>query len=274
MTAILGYISQSQSMLLHSGTPGEKTVHGVRVLMKRSRAALKLLSPQMDESVCDDLQNALKVPGRSLGTLREASVHRRDLKKLLKKYPAIHSRLKENERIAALLSQENAEVAVQEKEGTSCKELIALLERAAVMLKLQSLELVSDKMLLNELERSFRNVMDYYLMSRNHPRSRNLHEYRKNAKDLLYQLAFFRHSGINGMKRLEKRLKMITLELGRYHDLAQLIRKLAYKYPGSENNRAMDELVALIRAKQDRSMSEILPASFRIFFREEVNLTF
>jgi len=132
--------------------------------------------------------------------------------------------------------------------------------------------MVSVKLLMNELERSFRNVMDYYLMSRNHTRSRNLHEYRKIAKDLLYQLAFFRNSGIAGIKRLEKRLEKITLELGRYHDHAQLIKKLSYKYPGSENNRSMDELVALIHAKQDKSLSDILPASFKIFFREGFNL--
>jgi CHAD domain-containing protein len=272
MTAILGYIRESQSMLMKSDLPGEKTVHRVRVLMKQSRAALTLLSPQFDQSVTDDIQNALKEPGRSLRTLREASVHKRNLKKFLKRNSFICSRLKGNIIITSLLRRKDNCGADCEKAGTLCCDLIAFLEKTVVILKLQSIEMISDKMLMNELEMSFRNVMDYYLMSRNHPGTRNLHEYRKIAKNLLYQLAFFRHQGISGNKRLEKRLKVITLELGRYHDLAGLIKKLSYKYPGSENNRAMDELVALIREEQDKSMFKIFPASYKIFFREGFNL--
>ncbi len=268
MISILVYISRSRSMLLQSDVPREKTVHRVRVLMKKSRAALKLLSPGLDVSVCDDLQNSLKEPGRSLRTLREASVHRRNLKKFLKRNPTVASRLIGNEKIAAVLNREENGVTEPEKAGTLCRDLSALLEKTAVMLRAQSLETISCKLLLYELERSFRNVMDYYLMSRNHMRSRNLHEYRKIAKDLLYQLTFFRNSGIAGIKQLEKRLKLITYLLGRYHDHAELIKKMSYKYPGSDNNRAMDELVALIRAKQDKALAIILPASYKIFFRE------
>jgi CHAD domain-containing protein len=272
MTAILGYIRKSQSMLMKSDLPGEKTVHRVRVLMKQSRAALKLLSPQIDKSVNDDIQNALKEPGRSLRTLREASVHKKNLKEFLKRCPVIRSRLKGNIIIASLLRKKDNDVAECEEAGTLGRDLIALLEKTTVMLKLQTIEMISGKMLMNEIEISFRNVMDYYLMCRNHRSTRNLHEYRKIAKDLLYQLAFFKHQGISGIKRLEKRLKIITLELGRYHDLAGLIKKLSYKYPGSENNRAMDELVVLIREEQDKSMAKILPASYKIFFREGFNL--
>jgi CHAD domain-containing protein len=272
LAAILDCVRQSQSLLMKSGLPGEKTVHRVRVIMKQSRAGLKLLSPQMDEHVADDIQNALKEPGRRLRTLREASVHKKYLKKFLKKYPVIGSRLEGNLIIASLLSRKVGDAAECGNAGTLCDDLIALLEKATTLLGLQSLEMISGKMLMTELEISFRNVMDYYLTSRNHPSTRNLHEYRKIAKDLLYQLTFFRCQGIKGIKCLEKRLKIITLELGRYHDLAELIKKLSYKYAGSENNHAMDELVALIRAEQDKFMSKILPASYKVFFREGFNL--
>ncbi len=42
--ALAGYIRESQILLKKSVIPDEKTVHDIRVLMKKSRALLKLVS--------------------------------------------------------------------------------------------------------------------------------------------------------------------------------------------------------------------------------------
>ena len=48
--AIAGYIRESQALLKKSVIPDEKAVHDIRVLMKKSRALLKLTAPQLDET--------------------------------------------------------------------------------------------------------------------------------------------------------------------------------------------------------------------------------
>jgi hypothetical protein len=47
--ALAGYIRKSQSLLKISSVPDENVVHDVRVLMKKSRAVLKLAAPQLDK---------------------------------------------------------------------------------------------------------------------------------------------------------------------------------------------------------------------------------
>ena len=44
---LCGYIMEAQQML-SPGVPDEKVIHDVRVLMKKSRASIKLLKTQMD----------------------------------------------------------------------------------------------------------------------------------------------------------------------------------------------------------------------------------
>jgi hypothetical protein len=163
--------------------------------------------------------------------------------------------------------KKNEDITEPETTAEICRNLIKSLDDTSVTLKVQMTDGISGKMLMKELEKSFHSVMVHYLVSRNRPRTRTLHEYRKKGKDLLYQLAFFRNSGIRGIKHLEKELDFITKELGRYHDYAELIKKLTYKYPDPDNVSAMDELAAIIRSEQDKCLSGILPASYKIFFR-------
>jgi CHAD domain-containing protein len=260
-------IRKAQSLLKQSDVPDADTVHDVRVFMKKARAALKLIARRFDETEYRNLQKDLKEPGQRLRSLREASVYRRRLKSLLRKYPELKSNLAGNIIICSLLAKKDYVSSLSEGTDSLCIELIDLLDKADSVLKEQPKEKLSGEILLKELECSFKTAMNHYLVSRNRPRTRNLHEYRKKVKDLLYQLAFFRHSGIGHIKRLGKKLNKITTDLGKFNDMAQLIKKLSYKYPGTEDNPAMDQLVAIIRAKQDKCLARVLPASFKIYFR-------
>ena len=48
--ALAGYIRESLTMLSKEPLPDEEVIHDVRVLMKKSRAALKLVAPQLDST--------------------------------------------------------------------------------------------------------------------------------------------------------------------------------------------------------------------------------
>ena len=108
-------------------------------------------------------------------------------------------------------------------------------------------------------------VADIYLTCRNNPKPDKLHEFRKKPKIFLYQLCFFRPLNPSAIKALEKKLDNLTQNLGRYNDLTQLVRALDYEYSVNKYMPAMDELVIRIREKQDRYLSKIWPAAYKIF---------
>jgi CHAD domain-containing protein len=108
-------------------------------------------------------------------------------------------------------------------------------------------------------------VVDIYLTCRNYPRPDKLHEFRKKAKDFLYQLYFFRQLNPSAIKALEKKLDNLTQNLGRFNDLSQLVMALDYEYSVNKNQPALDELVIRIREKQDIYLSKIWPAAYKIF---------
>src|ERR1035437_6339619 len=103
--ALAGYIRESQTLLKKSGVTDEKTVHDVRVLMKKSRAVLKLAAPQLDKTYHDRDIAALREVGRILRSWRETSVQRKTLKEFRKRFPDIFSRLHENAKLTTLLEK-------------------------------------------------------------------------------------------------------------------------------------------------------------------------
>jgi CHAD domain-containing protein len=96
-------------------------------------------------------------------------------------------------------------------------------------------------------------------------KSNDLHEFRKKAKDFLYQLYFFRPLNPRVVKDLEKKLDGLAQNLGKYNDLNQLVKALDYKYPDDKNLPAMDELIIKIREAQDLYLAKVWPSAYKIF---------
>ena len=64
--AVAGHIRNSIALLNKDSFPDDEVIHDIRVLMKRSRAALKLAAPQMEQSnVRKDIE-ALRDVGRKM----------------------------------------------------------------------------------------------------------------------------------------------------------------------------------------------------------------
>jgi CHAD domain-containing protein len=103
--ALAGYISESQILLSREAFPDDKVIHDVRVLMKKSRAALKLVAPLIgSEFVTRDIV-ALREVGRKMCCWRESTVLRKNLKELKKEFPGIFSGLADNIRINLILKK-------------------------------------------------------------------------------------------------------------------------------------------------------------------------
>jgi CHAD domain-containing protein len=263
--AISGYIRQAQSLLKISDVPGEKVIHDVRVLMKKSRAALKLAGPQLDTDSFNRDLIALREVGRKMSSWRETSVHRKTLKELKKENPGIFMQLHDNENITAILMKTGLIQELSPESKTALEDINDLLNKAGYRIRFITMNKIDPGLLIKELEVTYVKVVDCYLKSRFNPKAARVHEFRKKAKDFLYQLYFFRSLNPSAIRGLEKKLDMMTRNLGKYNDLTQLVRELNYDYPANDNNHALDELMVKIREKQDRYLARVWPPAYKIF---------
>ncbi len=262
---LCGYLAEAQAMLNPAAVPNEKVVHDVRVLMKKSRASLKLLKPLMDEPSFTREYLTFREIGRLMRTWRETSVHRKLLKDLRKRFPELFAHLKDNEIINRLLEKPGV---INEPSGEmreALARIIDLLRRSGFRIRFQTMEIHDHNLILTELEKTFDRVSECFLKARNYPKNKNIHEFRKKTKDFLYQLFFFRPLDPRAIRNLEKRLESLGQNLGKYNDYAVLIVTLGYKYPSGENSSAIDNLALLVRQEQDKSLMKIWPAAYRIF---------
>jgi CHAD domain-containing protein len=262
---LAGYIREAQGLLIQSPMPDDRAVHDVRVLMKRCRAVMRLISSQIDKKTYERDYEAYRETGRLLCSWRETSVHRKTLKELKKNHARLFSSLHENEKLEALMKKIEipAEPSAQVK-GDLVK-IEELLNKAGFRLRFLKLDNIDPKILLSELEHTYNIVVDKYLVCRNNPKPANLHMFRKKAKDFLYQLWFFRPLNPGVIKSLEKKLDTMTQNLGKNNDLAQLVATLEYKYTGTANSPSMDELIIVIREAQDNYLSKVWPVAYKVF---------
>jgi CHAD domain-containing protein len=263
---LTGYISESLSLLKQAPVPGDDVIHDVRVLMKKSRASLKLVRPQLDKGSFDRCNVALREEGRIMCSWREASVHRKIFKKLKKEFPSIFGRLSGNNKVIEILEKNGPINFESEDVDVRLANIEKLLRNTGFRIRFQTWSKLNPEVLITEIENSYNSVKDIYLVCRNYPKPDNIHEFRKKAKDLLYQLYFFRDNKLSKIRQFEKKLDIIARNLGKYNDLTQLIKELRYKYQRDSNDPALDELVVKIREKQDECLVGVWPVAYHIFY--------
>ena len=263
--ALAGYIRDAQILLGKAPVPDDVAVHDVRVLMKRARAVMKLIGSQTGRESYERNYGTFREVGRILCLWRETSVHRKTLKDLRKKKPKVFSALEGNKQLELLMLKAEAPSGPTPEIKKDLDQIHDLLNKAGFRIRFQSLDKLDARQLLGELDSTYKNVADKYLAARNNLKPENLHEFRKKAKDFLYQLYFFRPLNPPVVKALEKKLDALTQGLGKYNDLSQLIKTLGYKYSGPGASPALDELIVIIRQEQDKNLSRVWPLAYKIF---------
>jgi len=263
--ALYGYVREAWSLLDPEAFPDEKKVHDLRVLMKKSRAVMKLAGPQTGKDFFDREYGTFRQAGKISATWRETSVHRKTLRDIKKKHPGLFVRLADNEKIAQLMKKPDTSGIPSEKTLEDIGLIREMLNKSAYRIRFRQMGNLDPILLLRQLESVFLQVTEYYITARNNPRPVRLHEFRKKTKDLLYQLWFFRPLKPGIIKSLEKKLTTLTDNLGKYNDLAVVLRELDYRYSPGRNVPALDELAIVIRQEQDRYLSRVWPTAYRIF---------
>jgi CHAD domain-containing protein len=263
--ALSGYLNDSQLLLKRSATPDEKAVHDIRVFMKKARASVRLLNTQIDDELFVKENVAYREIGRILAAWRETSVHRKTLKLLKKENPDLFARLAENEKVNTILKKPENELVLDDAVKARVEQIDDLLSKAAYRLRFYTLDKLDPHLLLKELEGSYISAAENYLKCRINPKPEALHEFRKRSKDFLYQLYFFRPLNPLVIKELEKKLDNLTMNLGKFNDHSQIVRMLEYKPGAVDNSSAIDELIVVIRDKQDEYLSKVWSPAHKIF---------
>ena len=260
-----GYIRETQALVKQAAVPDEKAIHDVRVLMKKSRAVMKLIASQTDKESFNREYLTFREVGRITRSWRETSVHRKTLKELKKDYPEVFTLLGANEKLESLMKKpEISEEPVTDLED-DLENIHEILNKAGFRVRFRNMNNFDAKILLNELDKTYNEVVDKYLVCRNSLKPSTIHRFRRRAKDFLYQLYFFRPLNPSIVKGLEKKLDIMTQNLGKFNDLAQLIETLEYKYSGIASQPVLDELILLIRDQQDKYLSKVWPTAYKVF---------
>jgi CHAD domain-containing protein len=263
--ALSGFIRASRALLKRSELPDEKAIHDVRVLMKKSRALVKLTISQQDNIYFDRNISSLKEVGTIMCSWRETSVQRKLLKSFQRKYPDIFFQLRENSRLTHLLEKNEPVTGSPEELKIALEKIDDLLSKTNYRVRFQSMKSADPQLLLKELDKSFTMIKDIYLLCRNNSKPALMHKFRKKAKDFLYQLVIFRPLNPPVVKALEKKLDSMTQNLGKFNDLTQIIKALGYSYREGSNMPAMDELAVKFREAQDKHLSKVWPAAYHVF---------
>jgi CHAD domain-containing protein len=263
--AVSGYIMEAMSLLKESLVPGDKAVHDIRVLMKKSRALLKLAAPQLDSQYSARDLADLKEVGKIMCSWRETSVHRKTVKELRKEFPDIFSRLNDHPVLNQLLSKQVFASVPDDIQLSSVEKIGNLLNKTSYRIRFQSMNVLDPRIMIKQLETAYIMITDIYLDCRNNPKSSKLHQLRMKTKDFLYQLYVFRPLNPSLIKTLEKRLDSMTQNLGKFNDLSQILITLDYQYRKGINPEPLDELVVKIREKQDRCLNKVWPVAYQYF---------
>ncbi|HKK41469.1 MAG TPA: CHAD domain-containing protein [Bacteroidales bacterium] len=259
-----GYLRKTQLLIKKYDVPDEKAVHDIRVLLKKSRAVLKLIASQDESDLNVKDLKSLKMAGRLLSDLRDNSVQRKVLKDLRKTYTDIFVHLAGVDEINSLLNNASVGTVPSPELKEKLTGAAELLHKTAYRIRFRSMNAFDPQELIRELGTTFEKASASYLAARNQPSETTVHEFRKRSKDFLYQLYFFRPLNTQSVKSLEKKLNSLTTNLGRYNDLSQLINTLGYNH-NDDNKTELDELIIHVREQQDIYLKKLWPGAFKIF---------
>jgi CHAD domain-containing protein len=257
---ITGYITKSLSLLKTGTFPDAKRIHDVRVMLKKARALFRIIYTQMDEDFADRCKKSLRDAGRIMSPWREAPVLWKTLDSLAKEYPSVFSQLDYG--ISELITPISPQSDTHQRKK-ELQDVLLLLYDTASDLLLKPLKNPDLKLVETELDKSWAITSYNYLLSRAEPEIRNIHEFRKRSKDLMYQIDFFGSVSGRDMKKLKKKLYRITSEIGKFNDLFLLGKKL--RSNDDENKKVLMKIRSIISEKQDKYLSSIMSYSSGIF---------
>jgi CHAD domain-containing protein len=241
----------------------DDAVHEARKSVKKIRAVLRLMRPELDGAY-DTETERLQAVGRKLSEFRDAGAIVETFDALKKKY---RDDLKKHplDSIRRRLMKLRDEAEKRVEAGNSFEKLSGTLENAAKDVKTWPLQTDGFPAIASGLEGAFRRARRAMARARKNPRPETYHEWRKRVKDHWYDVRLLESLWSDVMRAHEKSLKDLEGWLGEDHNLVVLREKIVAEPDSYGNPKETDFLLDLIDKYQKELRDNSLSLGERIY---------
>jgi CHAD domain-containing protein len=233
-----GAIKASKAEQNGKGSP----VHETRKHLKKARAALRLVSGEIDRDDWKRADRCLKKVGQLISEVRDAEVRLETVRELRDFTRGTKRGFQETEELLAF-ELDSFLAAFSEWPCEAEEQLCQTLDR----IREWQLDDLSCKRLRRNVEKTYQRGRKALERAIKNTTTKRLHTFRKRAKELWHQLRLLRPLAPAVFKELNDELKAIGDYLGQIHDLAFVEARLASIGPARKQGERI--LHALIEAR-------------------------
>jgi CHAD domain-containing protein len=231
-------------------------IHGARKDMKKLRAVLRLSRSAIPKQLYKEENQRYRDAARALSASRDAEVRLETLDTLAERDGELPREALEAWR---QILDRDREAAVNTTRADSA---VTLIEAGLEEIRCWPLEGNSWKLVGGEVKRAYRRGRRAMANAAADPSEESLHEWRKRAKDLWYQLRLLSPAWSGPLEAAADEAHRLTDLLGDHHDLAVLRQDLGERRLGEEETQALE---AAIDARQEQLAAEALDLGRRLY---------
>ncbi len=234
-------------------------IHKARKAVKKVRALLRVVRVGLGTRSYQDENRRYRAIARQASPWRDAKTLSEAVKKLQKRYDeSVYAGCFNS---ATRYLQERQRHALGEGEQTR-RQMLVLAKRAKTRISQWPLDKLKWSDLLAGLKRTYKRNRRALARVQTTPTNAHLHEWRKRAKDLRYQLRLLRNAGPEVIKDWAGGLKTLTHYLGDDHDFAMLADVLQEK---SVPEQTREIITSLIRTRRTQLQRVALDLGCRLY---------
>ena len=218
----------------------DSPVHETRKHLKKARAALRLVRGEIDRQVWKKEDRCLAKVGRLISEVRDAEVRLQTVRQLREFARGKKRSFEETEELLAF-ELDSFLAAFSEWPQEAEERLCQTLER----IQQWPLEKLDCERLRENVQKTYKRGRQVLGTAVKKTSTKNLHAFRKRAKELWYQLRLLRPLAPAVFKELNDELKTIGQYLGQVHDLAFVAQRLSSIGPvRKQGHRILNALIA------------------------------
>lgn len=215
-------------------------VHETRKHLKKARAALRLVRGEIDRDVWKREDRCLAKVGQLISEVRDAEVRLQTVRQLREYARGKRRSFEETEELLAF-ELDSFIAAFSEWPQEAEERLCRTLER----IKEWPLDGLNCKRLRENVQGTYKRGRQVLKKAIKKTNTKNLHTFRKRAKELWYQLRLLRPLAPKVFRELNDELKTIGEYLGQVHDLAFVAQRLSSIEPArKQGQRILNALIA------------------------------
>jgi CHAD domain-containing protein len=214
-------------------------VHETRKHLKKARAALQMVASKIDDDLLEREDRRLRNVGRRISEIRDAEV-RLDTVKQLRNFShnSHNSNFQETEELLAF-ELDSFLAAFSDWEEEAAAKLKRIRNRVADW----RIDDLTREEICCTVQKSYKRGRKALRTAMKKPTPARFHAFRKEAKELWYQLRILRPAHPAILKELGSDLKTLGQHLGHAHDLAFLRDRLATITGRKRGRRSLDGLI-------------------------------